>query len=310
MQENIALERRALIISVIGALFMAALGIGFSLVTHSNAVLLDGIFSLIGFAAGLIALRVSRLVQQPDDSHYQFGYGGFEALFNLLKGITIAMVATFALTDAINAILAGGRPIQAGIALFYAIAVGITCFIVAMYLRSAARKTKSPLVELDSKNWILDGLLTVAVLIAFATTILIENSEYAWMATYADPVIVATLVLLIIPVPYITIRDNIKQLLLGAPDQQMQTRVHELLAPELEKIDKLDYLVRMTKVGRYLYIQVFVQFSAQSAVNDIAAHDVLRQRLNDTITNELPNTAVDLILTLDKKWFGSFAQPA
>ena len=91
MQNNLALEKRALIVSVIGALVMAGLGIGFSLVTQSNAILLDGIFSLIGFTAGLIALRVSRLVQQPDDEHYQFGYGGFEAFFNLLKGITASL---------------------------------------------------------------------------------------------------------------------------------------------------------------------------------------------------------------------------
>jgi len=309
MQEKHALERRALIISVIGTLVMAGLGIGFSLITSSNAILLDGIFSLIGFAAGLVALRVSRLVQQPDDIHYQFGYGSFEAFFNLMKGITIAIISVFALTDAVNAILGGGRPIQADIALLYAVLVGIACFVVALYLRSAAKKTQSPLVELDAKNWIIDGILTVAVLIAFASTMLIEKSEYAWMAVYADPAIVATLVLLIIPIPYITIRDNVKQLLLSAPDQKMQARVHELLAPELEKIDKQDYLVRMTKIGRYLYMQIFVQFSPQSAINDVASHDAIRQKITDTLIAEFPNATVDLNFTLEKKWFGNVAQP-
>ena len=89
MQDKSILERRALIVSIIGALVMAGLGIGFSLYTQSNAILLDGLFSLIGFAFGLVALRVARLVQQPDDTHYQFGYGSFEPLFNLIKGIVI-----------------------------------------------------------------------------------------------------------------------------------------------------------------------------------------------------------------------------
>lgn len=310
MQNNLALEKRALIISVVGALFMAGLGIGFSLVTQSNAVLLDGIFSLIGFAAGLMALRVSRLVQQPDDYHYQFGYGSFEALFNLLKGITIAIIAVFALTDAINAILAGGREIQAGIALLYAVLVGIACFIVALYLRSAAKKTQSPLVQLDAKSWIVDGLLTVAVLIAFAATMYIEKSDYAWMASYADPVIVAVLVVLVIPVPYITIRDNVKQLLLSAPDKDMQEKVHELLAPELEKIDKQDYLVRMTKVGRFLYMQIYFQLSPQSRNIDINSQDSVRQSISDKIVREFTNANVDIIFTLEKKWFGNVTKPA
>lgn len=310
MQDKLVIERRALITSVIGALVMAGLGIGFSLTTGSNAILLDGVFSLIGFAAGLAALRISKMVQQPDDEHYQFGYGSFEAFFNLMKGITIAIIAVFALTDAVNAILAGGREIQAGIALLYAVLVGIACLVVALYLRSAAKKTQSPLVELDAKSWTIDGLLTLAVLIAFASTMLIERSEHAWMAVYADPVIVATLVVLVIPVPYITIRDNIKQLLLGAPDKEMQAKVHELLAPELEKITKQDYLVRMTEVGRFIYLQIFIQCSPQHAINNIATHDRIRQQLHDAVINEFPNAAVDLIFTLDKKWFGNVAQPA
>ena len=306
--DKILLERRALIVSIIGALIMAALGIGFSLLTQSNAILLDGIFSLIGFAAGLVALRVSRLVHQPDDTHYQFGYGGFEPLFNLLKGVVIGFIGVFAFTDAVNAILSGGRPIQAGIALVYAVLVGIACFIVAIYLRAMAKKTQSPLVELDAKNWIIDGLLTVAVLIAFVATILIQKSEYAWMAVYADPAIVAVLVILTLPVPYVTIRDNIKQLLLAAPDQQMQIKVNQLLAQELESIPKEDYLVRMTQVGRFLYMQIYLLFTPQNVVNDVSSHDAIRQRLSDLLIAEFPNASVDVVFTLQRKWFGNVAE--
>ena len=180
---------------------------------------------------------------------------------------------------------------------------------VALYLRSAAKKTQSPLVELDAKSWTIDGLLTLAVLIAFASTMMIEKSEYAWMADYADPVIVATLVVLVIPVPYITIRDNIKQLLLGAPDQEMQIKVHELLAPELEKIDKQDYLVRMAKIGRFLYIQIFIQLTPQSEARDINSQDTIRQRISEKLTSEFSSANVDIIFTMERKWFGNITEP-
>ncbi|WP_455211747.1 cation diffusion facilitator family transporter [Kaarinaea lacus] len=302
------LERRALIVSVIGTIIMAALGIGFSVLTQSNAILLDGIFSLIGFATALVALRISTLVQQPDDTHYQFGYGSFEPLFNLLKGVVIGFIAVFAFTDSINSILSGGRAIQAGTALVYAVVVGIACFIVAFYLRAMAKKTLSPLVELDAKNWIIDGLLTVAVLIAFVATIIIEKSEYAWMAVYADPAIVAILVILTLPVPYITIRDNMRQLLLAAPNPQMQSKVHDLLEQELESIPKEDYLVRMTQVGRFLYMQIYLLFTPQSVVNNVSSHDAIRQRLNDTLVAEFPNVSVDVVFTLERKWFGNVTE--
>ena len=108
------LECKALILSVIGALFMSLLGIGFSLLTGSAAILLDGKLSLVGFDIGLLAIRISTLVQRPDDEHFQFGYASFEPLFNLGKGVINVFVGIYA---GLDAMLNGGRPIETGYAL-------------------------------------------------------------------------------------------------------------------------------------------------------------------------------------------------
>ena len=50
---EIEAELRGLRLSVLGAVFMALLGIVFAALTDSRAVLLDGLFSLIGAAVGL-----------------------------------------------------------------------------------------------------------------------------------------------------------------------------------------------------------------------------------------------------------------
>ena len=49
----------ALKFSMIGALAMAVLGIVFSLITHSSAILLDGVFSLIFFFVSIVTLTIS-----------------------------------------------------------------------------------------------------------------------------------------------------------------------------------------------------------------------------------------------------------
>ena len=72
-----------MVLSIVGALFMAGLGFGFAFVTSSDAVLLDGFFSLIGFAVGLVSLRVATLVRRPDDDEYHFGYAAYEPVLNL-----------------------------------------------------------------------------------------------------------------------------------------------------------------------------------------------------------------------------------
>ena len=39
-------------------------------------------------------------MRRPDDEHFQFGYAGFEALFNLGKGLVMGFVSLFALVSA------------------------------------------------------------------------------------------------------------------------------------------------------------------------------------------------------------------
>ena len=57
-------------------------------------------------------------------------------------------------------------------------------------------------------------------------------------------------------------------------------------------------------------MQIIVQFDPQSAINDIATHDKFRQQITEAITDEFPNATVDLVFTLDKKWFGNIADLA
>ena len=112
MTDNETLEKRGLWLSIIGALFMAGLGVGFAILTSSSAVLLDGLFSLIGFAVGLVSLRVATLVRRPDDDLYHFGYAAYEPMLNLSKGLLMALVTIFALVSAIMVVLNGGREIE------------------------------------------------------------------------------------------------------------------------------------------------------------------------------------------------------
>ena len=97
MTDNATLEKRGLWLSILGALFMAGLGIGFAILTSSDAVLLDGLFSLVGFVVGLVSLRVATLVRRPDDEFFHFGYAAFEPMLNLTKGLLMAFVTLFAL---------------------------------------------------------------------------------------------------------------------------------------------------------------------------------------------------------------------
>ena len=71
------LEKRALVVSIFGGAFMACLGVYFAIAAESDAIMLDGVFSGIGFLMASLTLKVAGLVKRPDDEHFHYGYSHF-----------------------------------------------------------------------------------------------------------------------------------------------------------------------------------------------------------------------------------------
>ena len=55
------------------------------------------LFNLCFFATALVTLKVAKLLGQPDDRRYPFGYVQFEPLINMVKGLLIVGVGLVAL---------------------------------------------------------------------------------------------------------------------------------------------------------------------------------------------------------------------
>ena len=301
MTDNETLEKRGLWLSIFGALFMAGLGIGFAILTSSDAVLLDGLFSLVGFVIGLVSLRVATLVRRPDDEFYHFGYAAYEPMLNLTKGLLMAFVTLFALVSAVEVAIHGGREIQAGWASIYAVIAAAGCFAIALSQRALSKKTASPLLAVDSKNWLIDGLMSVAVAIAFLAAVFLADSSWAHLLPYADPVVVIILVVISLPIPFKIIRDNWNQMLGRAPDENLQLQAQKAVATVFEGVDEVTTKVRMQQIGRTSYVQLFVVCGDAMAV-DIPLMDSCRSEVHDALKGEFANLALDVLFTRNPQW--------
>ena len=297
--DNKSRERRALKLSAFGALLMAALGFGFAVLTGSEALMLDGLFSLLGFAMTLGAIRISRLVYEPGNMQFQFGFAGFESLFNLIKGMIIIFLSLLAAYSSNLAIQEGGREIEIGWALVYAVIVTIASMIVYILLSRAARKTGSPLLQVDAKNWMIDGAITAAVLVGFVVVYFAQDTQWSWIVPYADPVVVLVLVVIALPVPFIIIKSSIKELLLGAPDIKLQQSLREKMLPALNAKGYTKGGTRLAKTGRMIYLYVFVLLDETLADPSVVEQDKLRQKLTSELSTLYADIEVDVFFTRD-----------
>jgi cation diffusion facilitator family transporter len=295
-------EKKALKLSAGMALFMAALGIVFGLLTRSDAIMLDGFFSLVGFAMAVVTIRVAWLVQQPPDEHFHFGYAQFEPFLNTVKGLLMLGVSGFAVAGAVDALLHGGRDLNAGLAVIYALIALTGCFIVAGIQRRAARNTGSPLLEVDYRNWLIDGILSGVVALVFVAALILGRTDWAHVVPYIDPVLVIVVVLAIIAVPIGIIRDGAREILGFAPARAIQDDVRGRVEGAIGDVPVKATHVSMMKIGRFFYILNQIVVSPEFRPGRVAELDEVRGRIARAMDGFEPKPIIDTVFTEDEKW--------
>ena len=295
------IEKRAIHLTILGNVGMALLGISFALYTSSEAILLDALFSGINFIIALLSLRVAHLIGQLDDESHPFGYAIFEPLLNLGKGTLVTAISLFASFSALGALLSGGRAIVAGPALWYAAIAAAGCWVLAIVQRRLAQRSNSPILELDTKNWFIDGVISGAVALAFVVVIAIEQTPLAWFVPYADPTLVLLLVISTISIPLRIIRENWRQIVLGAAEPEFQEQVRAVVEAKLGLIPYQRYHIRQCRIGRLVYVQIYIQLDADIDFQPSQA-DRVRSQLYAELQQSIPHLAMDAIFTTDPAW--------
>lgn len=295
-------EQFALKLSVWAAIFFAALGIGFGVLTRSDAIMLDGFFSLIGFVVGGATLKVSRLVGRPADDKFHFGYAWFEPLMNTGKGLLFLGVTAVALVSAVDALLHGGRTIVVGWAVLYALIATTGCVAMAVSMRRFAQNTRSPLVEVDARSWVIDTATSAAVFLALVAAFFMEGTRLQPFMPYVDPLLVMILVVVVLPLPITTVRDGLKELVKVAPDDATQQEVRRRFQEATRSDAFPNTYLRMIRVGRHFYVMAHIVVARDFKVTSVQDLDTIRERVTAAIQAGDEQLIVDVFFTADERW--------
>jgi predicted Co/Zn/Cd cation transporter (cation efflux family) len=300
--ESSQVEARALRLSLGAYLFMAILGIAFAVLTRSNAILLDGSFNFISLVISLLAMRVSRLQDVHKSESFHFGFAQFEPLLNTGRIIMILGVSAFAVVNAVRALLHGGVPVSAGLAVFYGAIAATGCVLVGLKQRAYSRQCNSTLVRIDAETWVLNAGVSAAAGLAFLVAFLLQGTGWSHVVPYVDPVFVIGTVLLFIWTPIRSLGENAREVLSMAPSIEMQEEVHRRLSKATEELPATDMHLSMTKVGRYFYVLAHFVMPADHRFENVAAMDRQRERMAATLSDIEPRLVLDAVFVADEKW--------
>jgi len=292
-------EQQALRYGLFGVIGFVVLALVFALLTNSGAILFDGIYSLIAFCVTLLTMKVAKLAERPDDDRFHFGYTAMEPTLNLFKALIILVACVYAGVEATQRLLAGGNPTEYGLAVVYGAVSTVGCFTVAWLMSRTGKRTRSDLVAVESKTWLVDGLLSCAVFLGFLGAFWLEHSPWSEYAPLVDPILLITIVILALPVPLSILKDSLREILWMAPAETLVAEIERRLLASLAGLDYADVEFRVTKRGRDTYVLIHFVVGNTFNITSIAELDTIRQRTEHALKNWKPEIVMDMLFVKD-----------
>ena len=276
--DAIAVEARSLTVSLWANLVMAITGIAAAWLSHSDAVLIDGLYSGVNFAAAIVARRVGTAISRRPDRARPYGYDADEALYVTFRSMVLVGILCFAALTAATKIFTyvteGEAPeLVFGPIVAFGVLMVIICLGLAwLHHRNWVRTgRRSEILRTEARAAVVDGAISAGTALALFLVQFLEGTALGPVVPIADAIVVMVLVVLIGPQPVRLFMDALREVAGGsAPTQHLETA--EALARKL--CDEKGFALRdlaVTKMGRSFFIVAYADPQRPVAADEIDA---------------------------------------
>lgn len=293
-------EQRALRVSMYGNLWMAAAGIWAAALSGSQAILVDGLFSLIGFVAAVVAAKVSRDIARRPDRIRPFGYGADESIFTTFRALTLLGLVLFGIGSAawsIVSYLSGSEPepLDHGPIAVYLVVIGATCAVLWLFHRRAWQKSgrSSDILRLEANAVAFDAAMTVAAGAGLFLIRYLGEGLLAAIAPIGDSLIVLILCAMAAYWYFSDFQAGLAELGGAAAAPLHYTTVSEAVREPLSSWDGILVDLSVVKTGRSFLVLLLVDPRRAVTAGEVEA---LRSEVEKQLRKELGH--VEALVTL------------
>lgn len=295
MQADLELERRALRVSLAATGGLASLAVAWGWLAGSQVILLDGAYALIGMALTWVSLAASRVAASAPTPRHPYGREALVPLAIVVQGFALFGTLAYAALEAVRVIAAGGSEVAAGSLLAYGAVSAVACLALWRFLSGA--DPDSDLLRAEARQWSASAAFSLVVAGGALFTRALHLLGLAGWEPYVDSALVLVGCVLLVPQPVILVRSALAELLEVAPDAAVQRPVLEALTAARQRHGLAEPAVRMTKVGRKLYVDaVFLVEAGRWAVDH---EDAVRRDVATALTGLPHEVRLALELTTD-----------
>ncbi|TKS55118.1 cation transporter [Luteimonas yindakuii] len=303
-------EQEVLRFSITVIVLAAALGIVAGLLSGSFAIVFDGVYSLIDALMTLVSLLVANLIAASAAGdlgnrrlveRFTMGFWHLEPIVLGVNGLLLTAAAIYALINAVDSLLTGGRVLQFGLALGYAALITVVCVAMYVFELRANRRIRSGFIALDAQGWLMASMIAAALLVAFAIGWGLQGTPHEWITPYIDPAVLALVCTVIIPMPLATIRQALADILLVTP-QDLKQHVDTIAQAIVARYGFVDYRAYVARVGRGRQIELAFIVPPGAPARTVEEWDLLRDEIGEAIGADTPDRWLTIVFTADPEW--------
>ena len=295
-------EKNTLMLSASGALFFAVLGVVWGIVIDSNMIVFDGLYSLISLFLSILAIFITGYISKNDFEKFPFGKRVLEPITVAFNSIVLTVMCSITFINSAKEILTGGKAVDAELALGYSIISILGCLIVYRTLARNNKKICSDIIKAESNQWLMDTLVSVAVLIGFLICTILNKTSLAYLSKYIDPLMVVITSAIFIRVPITTLIKSFKEILNRNADKDINDEIYTIVKDVEKEYNFEDSITRVSKIGKELRIEIDFVFNEQSKLNKLEEMDKVREYVYRSMSNIQLDKWLNVNFTGDKKW--------
>ena len=283
VQEDVAVEHRAMDLTRWANLCIGIAGAFAAWASNSQAVLIDGLLSLIGYIAAVYAMRISKTAHLGPNRQRPFGHAADEALYAMFRSLALLGLVLFGISQAVLGItdyVMGGQVERVWLppVAVYTALVALACFSLSVIHWRAWTRTgrKSEMLKLEATAAIYDGFITLLAGAGLLSAPLMVGTVLAPMAPVMDSLTVLVLCSVAAVSYWRVFRKGVAQLAGYPASTRDQIAVRRSLKRALADRDGHIVDVAVVRMGRKL--DAVIYYDPEAAITAEEVDALTRQR--------------------------------
>jgi divalent metal cation (Fe/Co/Zn/Cd) transporter len=300
------IELRSLHIGKWANLFMGVSGIAAAYASHSDALLVDGLYSVVNFVSAIIAAQISMSILQPADKWFPFGYDAYEALYVKYRSLVLLGIMSFAAFSAVSKIITyvvGGElpELVFGPILIYMVLMILICFGLAAWHRHNWKQSgcQSELLSTESSAAVVDGIISVGAGGGLLASALLRGTALEVIVPISDSIIVLIISVIIVRQPLRMFLQSLREVAGGAADPVLVEKIRMLTVQMSKDIPVEILAVPVMKLGRNYFVVPYLKPVGAVSAEEV---DAFRSELVTAYAEFMSQVKTEIIITAENPY--------